>query len=136
MATGQLRGFKIGNQRRFKGEEILHFIEQQDGEREPQPTVPTVQADRLYSLRDVASILQVPMNEAAHLLREGRLPGFRVGMEWRCWGRDLMKLAPSVALQAPANLEQPPLSAEVGALPTAPLRGESSDQDKPIETAA
>ncbi len=96
IATGQLRGFKIGNQRRFKGEEILRFIEQQGpGDGEVPVIASAVQADRLYSLREVSGLLHIPTNDALALLRAGRLPGFRVGMEWRCWGRDLLKLLPA-----------------------------------------
>src|SRR5437870_1768152 len=90
VANGQLRGFKIGNQRRFKGDEILRFIEGRDEGVEMPFVAPSVQPDRLYSLREVAVILQIPTNEVAHWLRAGRLPGFRVGMEWRCWGHDLL----------------------------------------------
>jgi excisionase family DNA binding protein len=110
VAVGELRGFKIGNQRRFKGEEILRFIERQD-EGLDAPIVTTVQPDRLYSLKEVAAILHVPTSEAAHLLREGRLPGFRVGMEWRCWGRDLLKLAPAADAGSLATDTQPSLLA-------------------------
>ena len=94
IATGQLRGFKIGNQRRFKGDEILRFIEQQDNGTDESPVIASaIQPDRLYSAREVSSLLQIPASEATALLRTGRLPGgFRVGMEWRCWGRDLNKL--------------------------------------------
>ena len=92
IAGGQLRGFKIGNQRRFRGDEILKYIERQgDGVAGPLPGA-APQPDRLYSLREVASVLQITSKQAAHLLRTNRLPGFRVGMEWRCWGRDLNKL--------------------------------------------
>ena len=92
LAGGQLRGFKIGNQRRFRGDEILRYIEKQaDGLAGPLPGA-APQPDRLYSLREVSSVLQITSKQAAHLLRTNRLPGFRVGMEWRCWGRDLNKL--------------------------------------------
>jgi|SRR5689334_6631284 excisionase family DNA binding protein len=111
VATGELKGFKIGNQRRFKGDEILRFIEGQgDGASEPM-VGPGVQADRLYSLREVAIILQIPSNEVASLLRGGKLAGFRVGMEWRCWGRDLLRLAADSrgSYAITANVHQPPL---------------------------
>jgi excisionase family DNA binding protein len=92
VAAGELRGFKIGNQRRFRGDEILQYLERQgDGIAGPLPGA-APQPDRLYSLREVAGVLQITSNQAAHLLRTNRLPGFRVGMEWRCWGRDLLKL--------------------------------------------
>jgi excisionase family DNA binding protein len=92
VAAGELRGFKIGNQRRFRGDEILRYLEKQgDGVAGPLPGAAPL-PDRLYSLREVAGVLQITSNQAAHLLRTNRLPGFRVGMEWRCWGRDLMKL--------------------------------------------
>jgi excisionase family DNA binding protein len=93
VATGELKGFKIGNQRRFRGDEILRYIEGQGDGEGGSLVGPTVQADRLYSLREVSTILQIPTNEVASLLRAGKLAGFRVGMEWRCWGRDLLKLA-------------------------------------------
>jgi len=92
IAAGQLRGFKIGNQRRFRGDEILRYIEQQgDGVAGPLPGAAPV-PDRLYSLAEVSRVLQITSKQAAYLLRTNRLPGFRVGMEWRCWGRDLNKL--------------------------------------------
>lgn len=133
VATGQLRGFKIGNQRRFRGEEILQYIERQGDEAGAPPVVSTVQPDRLYSLREVAAILQVPMNEAAHWLREGRLPGFRVGMEWRCWGRELLELAPQLAQPLSTSTLQPPLIEATGG---DNAMSESSNSARPIEPAA
>ncbi|MEP7199033.1 MAG: helix-turn-helix domain-containing protein [Chloroflexota bacterium] len=96
VASGELRGFKIGNQRRFKGDEILQFIERRNDSGHVTVIAPVVQPDRLYSLREVSALLQVSSNEVVHLLRTGRLAGFRVGMEWRCWGRDLLKLSPTL----------------------------------------
>ena len=108
IAGGQLRGFKIGNQRRFRGDEILKYIERQgDGVAGPLPGA-APQPDRLYSLREVASVLQITSKQAAHLLRTNRLPGFRVGMEWRCWGRDLNKLVDEMnEYEADSDAEEP-----------------------------
>lgn len=152
VASRQLRGFKIGNQRRFKGEEILQFIERQDvGASEPL-VAPAVQAERLYSLREVSAILQVSAGDVAHMLRRGQLSGFRVGMDWRCWGRDLLKLTAPVedepetlpfdALQPPLLQpeEEPLLTAQDPRLKGAPARlprapgAEASDHS--IEKAA
>ncbi len=142
VATGELRGFKIGNQRRFRGDEILRFIEGR-GSAAPVPErAPAVQPDRLYSLREVATILQIPTHEVAHWLRAGRLPGFRVGMEWRCWGRDLLKLAASSNGEIPRAPEplQPPLEPDEEGEPTvdsAPAAGAPLGQPgDAVESAA
>lgn len=103
VATGQLRGFKIGNQRRFKGEEILQFVERQGNDGAEPVVAPLLQADRLYSLREAAAILRLPVSEVAHLLRAGQLSGFRVGMDWRCWGRDLLRLVSTSADSEPVE---------------------------------
>ncbi len=132
IAGGHLKGFKIGNQRRFKGEEILQFIERQgaeDGLADP-IIAPALQAERLYSLREVAAILHVTSADVAHLLRAGKLAGFRVGMDWRCWGRDLMRLAGSnEELAAPAG--EPPYPVQP---PLVPADGDANEA--PIEKAA
>lgn len=128
IASGHLKGFKIGNQRRFKGEEILQFIERQgaeDGLADP-IVVPALQAERLYSLREAAAILHVTSADVAHLLRAGKLAGFRVGMDWRCWGRDLMRLAgydeePDAPEAAPSYPVQRPLVPPDGEQAEAPV---------------
>ena len=131
IATGQLRGFKIGNQRRFKGDEILRFIEQQDNGTDESPVIASaIQPDRLYSAREVSTLLQIPASEATALLRTGRLPGgFRVGMEWRCWGRDLLKLLPAQDGERPAADEE-----EME--PAADAVDAETDHDGTVETAA
>lgn len=125
IASGQLQGFKIGNQRRFKGEEVLQFIERRDNGLAA-PAVPVapgtaavaasapaapvtsgpVQLERLYSLREVSALLDITVGDAISLFRQGRLPGFRVGMDWRCWGRDLLKLAQQMNLSLEADATQ------------------------------
>ncbi len=137
VASGQLRGFKIGNQRRFKGEEILQYIERQNDGIVSPLIVPTVQADRLYSLREVSAILQIPMSEAVHMLREGRLPGFRVGIDWRCWGRDLMKLAQALHIELSSSAAGESEAAKPSALSDASESTAVSalDQDMPSESA-
>ncbi|MBI5877207.1 MAG: helix-turn-helix domain-containing protein [Chloroflexi bacterium] len=115
IAGGELRGFKIGNQRRIKGEEILQFIERLGGGAVDPMVAPAVQSERLYSLREAALILGVEPADIAHMLRAGKLPGFRVGMDWRCWGRDLIRLSGAaddgtfVPRDGTSNTVQPPL---------------------------
>ena len=132
IAGGQLRGFKIGNQRRFRGDEILRYIEQQgDGVAGPlRGAAP--QPERLYSLAEVSDVLQITSKQAAYLLRTNRLPGFRVGMEWRCYGRDLNKLVAELndfkaeegadeSAEAEPEIQPPLLEAEP-ASPTPPVK--------------
>jgi excisionase family DNA binding protein len=138
VATGELKGFKIGNQRRFKGDEILRFIEGQgDGASEP-IVGSVVQHERLYSLREVSSILQIPSNEVAHWLRAGKLPGFRVGMEWRCWGRDLLRLAAESrgAIAITADVLQPPLIAAEKPDEAEPAAGDDDAAPEMLDDAA
>ena len=138
IAGGQLRGFKIGNQRRFRGDEILTYIERQgDGVAGPLPGA-APQPDRLYSLREVASVLKITSEVAAKLLRTNRLPGFRVGMEWRCYGRDLNKMVDEMN-QYEADIDedgaekleadiQPPLLEPEPAPPPKPASGKAASK--------
>jgi len=102
---GRLAGFKVGRLRRFKGQEVLSLIERgvslatrppptaaSAAATPPAPKSRVVEANQLYTLPEVADLLQLPANDVLHLARQGQLPGFRVGMEWRFWGRDLLKL--------------------------------------------
>ncbi|MFQ6016039.1 MAG: helix-turn-helix domain-containing protein [Anaerolineae bacterium] len=90
LAAGEIQGFKVGRLRRFRGEEILRYIAHQAGQ--PATENGEVQRDKLYTLQEVAKLLQLPPNEVLSLARQGQLPGFRVGMAWRFWGRDLLKM--------------------------------------------
>jgi len=137
IARGELKGFKIGNQRRFKGEEILQYIEIQGGEGGLSASMASnaVQAERLYSLREAAAILGVTSSDVSHLLRTGQLAGFRVGMDWRCWGHDLIRLAgitpaasPEPAAETPYVMQLAPLSpAPRAAVPAAEMLVEAAD---------
>ncbi len=130
IATGQLRGFKIGNQRRFKGEEILRYIERQGSGLSAEPLIESaVQPERLYSEREISTLLHISISDATSLLRAGRLPGFRVGLEWRCWGRDLLALMHKreAAQHADAAMMQPRLP---------PDMLNDSDSELPVDESA
>ena len=59
--------------------------------REEIPSVPTSKTDNTIltgyppvgTLKDAASILQIGMTTARQYCREGRLPAFKVGQQWR-----------------------------------------------------
>ena len=136
VATGELRGFKIGNQRRFRGDEILRYLDGRGSGLAAPVSVPVVKPDRLYSLREVGAILQIPTNEVVHWLRAGRLPGFRVGMEWRCWGRDLLALAAASNGEIPmaSDAQQLPLEPDDAGEPAAGGPGGEPPLGQPEDT--
>ncbi len=98
-ASGKLPSFPLGRLRRFRGRDILRFIEAQSGGRtdvsspayQDSPP-PGVRSDQLYSVEEVADLLRVDVADVIAYTKSGRLPGFRVGMAWRYWGRDLLRL--------------------------------------------
>ena len=110
LAAGALIGFKVGSQRRFRGDEIIRFVEQQIATAD-RSDPSRIQPDKMYAPHEVALFLRLSPSQAAQLLRSGELPGFRVGMEWRCQGRDLLKRI-EAARQAQRAPETPPPAPE------------------------
>jgi len=118
-ASGKLPSFSLGRLRRFRGEDILRYVNEQSGSLavETSPPIreaasPTVRSDQLYTVEEVAELLRVDMADVIAYTKEGKLPGFRVGMAWRYWGRDLLNLG-----HERARAEQP---ADTGAENAAP----------------
>ncbi len=51
-----------------------------------------VEEKRIYGPKEVAQILQLSERTILRHLKEGRIPGFKVGRRWRVYGRDLLAL--------------------------------------------
>jgi len=98
-ASGKLPSFPLGRLRRFRGEDILRFIETQRGGISDDQAPPSqesatvgVRSDQLYTVEEVANLLRVDVADVLAYTKNGKLPGFRVGMAWRYWGHDLLRL--------------------------------------------
>jgi len=99
-ASGKLPSFPLGRLRRFRGRDILRFVEgRMGGEMRGFTSVgadlsspPAVRSDQLYTVEEVAKLLRVDVADVMANTKSGELPGFRVGMAWRYWGHDLLRL--------------------------------------------
>ena len=45
----------------------------------------------VYTVEDVAGLFHVSVSTVRRLLKAGKLKGFRVGIQWRFWGNDLLQ---------------------------------------------
>jgi excisionase family DNA binding protein len=64
--------------------------------------------DEVYTPQEVAQALKLSVKSVLQYLKEGRLPGFRIGKHWRVKGADLAALVqptPRPVLVMPANPE-------------------------------
>ena len=127
-ASGKLPSFPLGRLRRFRGKDILRYIDEQTGAASDETAVspressaPAVRSDQLYTVEEVAELLRVDVADVIAYTREGKLPGFRVGMAWRYWGRDLLRLGHE---QARTEQATGPETEESVAEEDKPARGE------------
>lgn len=50
-----------------------------------------ISEDEVYTPEDVARIFRVSQSTISRALRDGDLQGFKVGRQWRMWGREVIR---------------------------------------------
>lgn len=56
-----------------------------------------MERDAVYTLQEAAAFLKVNERTLQRLAVKGKVPAFRVGRQWRFYGRDLLELGESEA---------------------------------------
>ena len=51
----------------------------------------TLNADAVYTPNEMAGLLRVSTATIVRALRSGQLQGFKVGRQWRIWGKEVMR---------------------------------------------
>jgi excisionase family DNA binding protein len=57
--------------------------------------------DQIYTIKELASLLRVHQTTVYRLLRQGRLPAFRVGSNWRFDGAAIERWQSAQAFETP-----------------------------------
>lgn len=62
--------------------------------------------EKLHTPADVADILQMPVNTVLNFLRAKKLPGIKIGREWRIPDNDLQSYIDGLKAQRNGNSEE------------------------------